>query len=269
MTATVTARNLVSHDGTRLSYVDLGGPGRPVLALHGAYGRGRSLLGLGAELGPAYRLVAYDQRGHGLSDHPDEYTLDGLVGDAAAVIEGLGLGPTAVIGHSLGGAVAYHLAARRPELVSALVIADQAVDLRPPAGGIPDPLSGLPRRFPSFAALSHALAPYVGGDIGHFYESAVEHPDGWGFLWRAENVFAARRATRGDWWSAWTASTMPALLVRGGDSEAVEPHHAKDMVARRANTGLVEIGGAGHDFYLTHTAEFAALVRGFLDERLG
>lgn len=267
---TAITRDLTSHDGTRLSYVDLGGPGRPVLALHGAYGRARALLGFGAELGPAYRFVAYDQRGHGLSDHPDPadgYALDALVGDAAAVIEQLALGPAVVLGHSLGGAVAYHLAAARPDLVDALVIADQGADLRPPAGGLTDVFSELPRRFPNFAALGHALLPYVDGDVGHFYESAVEHPDGWGFLWRGENVFAARRATRGNWWPVWTASGMPALVVRGTDPNSLAEPHAKDMAARRAHTGLAEIAGAGHDFYLTHSAEFAALVRSFLETR--
>lgn len=47
--------------------------------------------------------------------------------DAAAVIEALGGGPVTVLGHSMGGAVEFLLAAQRPDLVSALVVVDMTV----------------------------------------------------------------------------------------------------------------------------------------------
>ncbi|MFD0019774.1 alpha/beta fold hydrolase [Streptomyces sp. NPDC058382] len=257
---TVTTQHFRTPDGIRLAYLDTGGPGRPVLALHGSYGRGRSMLGLAGHLGPEYRLIALDQRGHGLSDHPDDYGRDGFVADAAALVGHLGLGPVAVVGHSLGGINAYQLAARRPELVSAVVVVDFPAEYRVPTGE--DRLAALPTHFPSMRAMLDALA-FV-DEPRHFTESAVEEPEGWRFLWRADEVHAAKAALRGDWWGDFTAAEQPLMVVRGGRSTVVPPRHAEEMVRLRPGTRVVTIDGH-HDFYITHQAELGVTVRAFLD----
>lgn len=257
---TATTRYFRTPDGIRLAYLDLGGTGRPVLALHGAYGRGRSMLGLAEHLGPDYRLIALDQRGHGLSDHPDDYGRHGYIADAAALVEQLELGPAAVIGHSLGGITGYQLAARRPELVSAVVVVDFAAEYRSPIAD--DQLRALPTHFASVRAMQDALA-FV-DEPRHFTESAVEEPQGWRFLWRADEVHATKVAIRGDWWDDFTAAKQPLMVVRGSRSNVVPPEHAKEMVRRRPGTEVVTIDGH-HDFYITHAAELGALVREFLD----
>jgi pimeloyl-ACP methyl ester carboxylesterase len=79
---------------------------------------------MAAELG-ARRIVALDQRSHGLSDRPAEgYGSDDLVADAAHAIEELGLGRPLVGGHSWGASVALELAAMRPDLASGLIFVD-------------------------------------------------------------------------------------------------------------------------------------------------
>jgi pimeloyl-ACP methyl ester carboxylesterase len=77
------------------------------------------------------RLVALDQRGHGLTGRephappiPQGFAMDELVEDAAALIRHCHLGRPLVVGHSWGATVGLELAARRPELVSALVFID-------------------------------------------------------------------------------------------------------------------------------------------------
>lgn len=73
------------------------------------------------------RLVRYDKRGHGLSDvTPAPYDMDLLVQDAAAVCDRLGLRDVTFVGLSIGGLIGQGLAARRPDLVAALVLMDTA-----------------------------------------------------------------------------------------------------------------------------------------------
>lgn len=74
-----------------------------------------------------HRVVAVDLRGHGASEAPEgAYGIPVLADDVAALAETLGLRGAVAVGHSMGAAVVVELAARHPELVSALVLVDAA-----------------------------------------------------------------------------------------------------------------------------------------------
>lgn len=256
-----------THDGIRLAYLDTGTDtdtdGIPVLALHGAYGRGRSMLGLADHLGPGYRLIALDQRGHGLSDHSDDYGREAFLGDITALVEHLGLGPVALVGHSLGGMNAYQAAARHPELASAVISVDAPVSFHVPAN---DRFHGLPSRFPSVRALIAALEFIE--EPRHFLESVVEEPDGWRFLWEARDIAAVKDGIIGDWWDDFAAVRQPMLVIRGGRSPIIPLEQAAEMARRRPETELAVVDGL-HDFYISHEGELGGIVREFLDRHVG
>lgn len=70
-------------------------------------------------------VVAFDQRGHGQSDQPDDgYDLVTLAEDVVHGMATLGLGQVALVGHGWGARVALVLAAQHPALVSHLVLVD-------------------------------------------------------------------------------------------------------------------------------------------------
>lgn len=103
-----------------LHYTDVGA-GDPVVLLHGQGGRGDVWDLQVAALAPDHRVVCPDLRGHGdTTVTPRPYTMAQLAADVAAMIRGLGLGPCAVLGHSLGGMVALQLALDAPALVRRL-----------------------------------------------------------------------------------------------------------------------------------------------------
>lgn len=75
-------------------------------------------------LSKAYRCVALDMRGYNLSDKPasvSAYSAKHIVGDLREFVERLGA-PVYIVAHDWGGAMAWELAARYPELVRKLVI---------------------------------------------------------------------------------------------------------------------------------------------------
>mgnify|MGYP001828996126 FL=1 len=80
------------------------------------------------------RLIRYDKRGHGLSECPPApYSMDDLVADAEGVIEALDLAPVIFVGLSIGGMIGQRLAAKRPDLVKALVLSNTAARMGEPA----------------------------------------------------------------------------------------------------------------------------------------
>ncbi|MBE1532668.1 alpha/beta fold hydrolase [Actinomadura algeriensis] len=252
--------------GLRLAWLD-GGPdgGTPVLALHGHFGRARCFAPLAARLAPGYRVIALEQRGHGHSDRADGYGPDEYVEDAAAFLRGRGLGPVVVLGHSMGGVVAFRLAARHPELVRALIVEEGGADNRPPE--VPHPVldvRGWPRRAATLDGLRRAIEARGMPDAGYFLESAVERPDGWGLLFDHDDMVASQRALIGDWWADWLGSSCPALLVHGPESFVLPTATARAMAARRPGTVLRELPGCGHWAHDDDPVAFAGAVREFL-----
>jgi pimeloyl-ACP methyl ester carboxylesterase len=111
---------------TRLRYF-LAGDGPPVVLVHGFAGGAANFSLLAPLLARTHRVVIPDLPGHGGSSPlPAAPTMAGFADRVAAVAEHEGAVPATVVGHSMGGVVALRLAARRPELVHAVVLAASA-----------------------------------------------------------------------------------------------------------------------------------------------
>ncbi|WP_328815943.1 alpha/beta fold hydrolase [Nonomuraea cypriaca] len=243
-----------------------GEDGTPVVALHGHFGRARGFASLAGALAPGYRVIGLEQRGHGHSDRGDgDFTPDAYVADAAEFVRGLGVGPVVVLGHSMGGVIAFQLAAQHPELVRALVVEEGGAFNRQPE--IPHPVldvTGWPRRAATLHELRRGIEARGIPDASYFLESAVERPDGWGLLFDYDDMMASQRALVGDWWSGWLGSECPALLVHGLDSFVLPTAMAREMAQRRPGTVLRELPGCGHWAHDDDPEAFAAAVRDFL-----
>ena len=109
----------------RIRYLDWGGDGPPVLALHGLASSAHWYERVAARLSPSYRIIAPDQRGHGLTTQASSgYDWETLARDLTGLLDHLGLDRVAVLGHSWGGHVATNLAARFPQRVGRIVLID-------------------------------------------------------------------------------------------------------------------------------------------------
>ncbi|WP_189856774.1 alpha/beta fold hydrolase [Streptomyces poonensis] len=242
--------------GRKLSYLDFGGPGTPVLALHGHYNEASAFTPLAEALAPRWRVIALDQRGHGDSDRAPDYERDGYVADVAAFHRHLGLGPVPVLGHSLGGVNAYQYAARHADRVTALIVED--------IGAVVDSDWRFTRRLPRRAPSRQALLDALGSLAGCLECSVRRSEDGWGLSFDIEDTVASQKALSGDHWPDWTAVACPTLLIRGTRSDELAAGHARDMIARRAGAArLVELA-AGHVVHHDAPAGFTAAVTAFL-----
>lgn len=123
------ANLFITAGGVRLHVADWGGDGPPLVLLHGSRRTGRSWDAVARRLRDAFQVLALDARGHGESDAPPTgYAAHDRVADLAGAVEGLGLGPFFLMGHSRGGAVTALYAAGHPERVRALLLIEPATD---------------------------------------------------------------------------------------------------------------------------------------------
>lgn len=258
----MTTRHSLRRDGVELSWLDFGGDGHLLVALHGRSGCARNWVPLARALRPDWRVIALDQRGHGWSSHDHDGSRATFIADTAAFIRHVqaqtGCGPVALLGHSFGGVNAYQTAARHPDLVRALVVEDIGCRIAPPPQE-----ESWPTRW---ATLDEFLAFMRSTPIGmdrYLLDSLFEFEDGWGFRFSDENFRPARAALTGDWSAAWAAIACPILLVHGRRSWAVTTEEIERMARLNPRTQLAMFD-AGHVPHDEHPAAFATVLQGFL-----
>jgi pimeloyl-ACP methyl ester carboxylesterase len=121
--------------GAFIRYIEVPGADPPLLWLHGWQCSSTGELMPAAVQGPlrGRRSLLIDFLGHGYSDRPPgfAYTREAHARTIVALIDALGLSECGLMGHSMGGAVAVHVAAARPATVSLLIMAEPSID----AGG--------------------------------------------------------------------------------------------------------------------------------------
>lgn len=111
-----------------------GGTGRPLVLLHGSPQTALSWRKLIPLLSADHMIVAPDLRGHGDSDKPDTgYQAQTMVEDVRQLVEHLRLGSVDMVGHDLGGIVAYAYGAQHMDDVRRLGI------MEAPILGVPSP----------------------------------------------------------------------------------------------------------------------------------
>lgn len=114
-------------------YVDDAGAGEyPIIFIHSLAGNSGHWLWQLQHVRNEGCAIAYDLRGHGRSDAPDDgdYSLESSADDLLAVIDALGLDQFVLVGHSMGAGVATVFAAAHPNLVRGLVLVDPVGDQR-------------------------------------------------------------------------------------------------------------------------------------------
>ncbi|MGP3922664.1 alpha/beta fold hydrolase [Streptomyces sp. 8N616] len=280
--------DVTGADGVRLAAWEFADPpkgGREdekapgVLLLHGLMGRASHWAGTARWLSARHRAVALDQRGHGRSEKPADgpYTREAYVADAEAAIGQLDLAPVILIGHSMGALTAWQLAARRPDLVRALVICD----MRASALGAQSQREWEEwfKTWPlPFATLAD-VRKWFGEDDpwlerprpsrGEFYaEVMAERADGWRPVFSRRQMLMSRETWVHDaHWEELALVQCPALVVRGVDGELGRAE-AQEMVRVLPRGEYAEIPDAGHLVHYDQPKPWRAALEPFLQAAL-
>jgi pimeloyl-ACP methyl ester carboxylesterase len=257
---------MVVRDGVRLACRDWGGPGQPIVLLHGLAGHMGEWDVLARRLSSSHRVVAVDQRGQGASErHPRDVSRAAYVADVIAVADQLQLERPVLVGQSMGGHTAMLTAAAHPGLVRALVLVEAG-----PGGPNPNVpvdigrwLDSWPTPFPSREA---AVAFLGGGAVGAGWAAGLEERDGgwWPRFDRDVMVRSLAENARRSFWDEWRQVACPTLVVLA-QSGFVPAQEADEMLRQRPATTAMSIPGTGHDLHLEQPGVLHSALSGFLE----
>jgi pimeloyl-ACP methyl ester carboxylesterase len=266
---------VTAGDGVRL-YVEEHGRGTPVLFIHEFAGDHRSWVPQVRFFARRYRCVTYDARGYPPSDVPDDpaaYSQDQAVADAVSVLDGLGIDRAHVVGLSMGGFCALHLARRHPDRTRGVVVAGCGY------GAHPDARASFRAEAEAVAAafesedIDAVAARYAVGPSRVQFQN--KDPHGWAEFaaqLAEHSPIGAARTMRGvqrerpslyDLRDELAAVDVPLLLVVGDEDDGALD--ASLMLKRTIPTaGLVVLPRTGHTANLEEPALFNRAVAGFL-----
>jgi 3-oxoadipate enol-lactonase len=249
------------------AFTTLGG-GPTVLMLHGI-GGGHLAFAPQVETfaSSGYRAVAWDMPGYGHSAPIEPYTFKGLAQSCITLIESLKCGEVALLGHSMGGMVAQEVVARRPELVSKLILCGTSPSFGKPDGQWQQAFVH-ERTAPldagrSMAELAEVLVPQMVGP-GSLPEGvrlathcmALVPPATYRRALECLVTFD-RRASLGN-------IRVPTLLVAGEYDRNAPPAVMKKMADAIPSSTFLEMKGVGHLQNLEAPDDFDGLVLSFL-----
>jgi pimeloyl-ACP methyl ester carboxylesterase len=217
---------VVREDGCEL-HLEEEGTGPAVLLIHGFASRlernWRSTGWIDALVRGGFRVVAYDQRGHGASTKlydAEAYATERLADDAVAVLDGLGITRSSLFGYSMGARVALETAIRSPARVGALVLSGMGSAFRDLGGPARE---GREAVAAALEAEDPADAPQEGLDYRSFAEKTGGDLRALAACWRRPS----RRVTDAEL----AAIGCPTLFVVGDRDElAGDPRPVADRV---------------------------------------
>ena len=259
------------RNDVRLASLDFGGSGRAVVLLHGLAGHAGEWKDTARWLTDQHRVIAFDARGHGRSErYPDDVSRWAYVEDASFLIEELAQPPVILVGQSLGGQTALLLAAQRPDLVDALILADAGpgeAGSTEAAGQVADELGRSLAHWPVPFPDRNAAIAYFGGPslaAEAWADGLVQ--DGQG-LWPSFDVpviiETLRQAVCRSYWEEWKSIQCPTLVVRAGNG-AIDQTEMEIMADLLPKAGVVQLPGAKHDLHLDQPEEWREVVQSFV-----
>ena len=245
------------------------GEGEPVLMIMGYMGSSKAWFRLLPHVSREHRAIVFDNRGTGDSDRPPGlWSMDDLARDALAVLDAAGHDPAHVLGVSMGGMVAQHLALGHPERVRTLTLCCTQPGGR---GGAPPwrmlasivlrPLLGPGATFPIVAPLLYSertrrdRRDRLREDLEMRWQERTPAASA-----LSQSAAIARHDTR----ARLAELSMPVLVLHGTEDALIPASAARELASLIPRARLVLVPGAGHVIATDAEDETASALLDFL-----
>lgn len=251
--------------GATVGVTDSGGDGPVIVFSHGLLMDHTMFAPQVDALRDGYRVVTWDERGHGEAEHDEPWSYWDSADDVLALLDHLGVERAVLAGMSQGGFLSLRAALRAPERVRGLVLIDTQA-------GVEDP-----EIVPLYLGMAEAwAADGPAQETLDFAAAAILGPraddESWKAHWAGLPPHRAPQmmhplVTRDDLTDRLGEIACPALVIHGDADASIPVSKAEDLVAGLPGAEpLVLIAGAGHAANLTFPEPVNAAIRSFLDD---
>jgi pimeloyl-ACP methyl ester carboxylesterase len=219
-----------------------------------------------AALSGEFRVIVWDERGHGLSTANGAFTFWDSAADLIAILDDVGAERAVIVGMSQGGWVSVRAALRYPERVEGIVMVDSVIQ-----AFAPEEIEGhrqMSEAWLTSGPVGEIAAGMAGVQFGPDFDATV-----WLAKWRARSPAS--------WQEPWAAIVReftsealdgrvgeiacPAAIIHGSEDQAFALAKAQEMAGWFPNfTKLTVIDGGAHCPTLTHPEQVNAALREFL-----
>jgi 3-oxoadipate enol-lactonase len=221
-----------------------------------------------AYFGQRYRVLRYDQRGHGKTDAPaGRYSFDTLIRDAVALMDALGIERSHFCGLSMGGATAMGMAQQYPKRLDKVIVCDS------PCASSPATAQQWEERIA--VAQSQGMTALADPTIARWFpaETVAANPPYLGkirqmILATPVNGFVGCAAALADhdFRSKIGEVTQPVLFL-AGEKDGTTPAAMRQLQSQLPGSQFVELPGAGHISNRDRPDLFNQAVDGFLRQQ--
>lgn len=259
---------VVTANGITINYTDSGGDG-PVVVLSHGFLMDHTMFGRQVTaLAPHYRVITWDQRGHGGTRATGAFTYWDSAADVLALLDQLGVRRAVLGGMSQGGFLSLRAALTAPDRVEALVLIDSQAGQENPAVA------------PAYEQMHQAWLDNGPGPVQEAVASIILGPGRWDDWYAKWNEQYAQWAPddlgqlewgfrclmdRDDITGRLGGITCPALIVHGTADAAIPLERAETV---RDGLGgpvtFVAVEGGSHASNVTHPDEVNKAVMEFL-----
>jgi 3-oxoadipate enol-lactonase len=218
-----------------------------------------------AALKPKYRVLRYDQRGHGGTDAPaGRYPYDTLIADAVALMDAVGVDKAWFGGLSMGGATALGLAQQHPGRVHGIMICDHACKSTPATSQQWEERIVTAREKGMEALVEATVARWFPPEIREKNPPYIDKVKGMIRATPVDGFIGCAAALADHDYNSKVATVKCPVLFMVGEKDGTAPAAMKDMHARLPGSKYVELAGAGHISNMDRPAEFTKAIQDFV-----
>ena len=256
-------------NGIRI-YYEIRGNGSPVVLIGGLGSQISSWATQVPLYSKHFKVIAFDNRGAGLSDKPDHsYTIEDMADDTARLLDSLGIESASFVGKSMGGMIAQWLGIKYPHRASKLILGCTSAS-RDEVG---NEILKIGREIATKVGLKTVwltalflgyTREYIEKNLGSIKESLAlvaeddEAVDGY----IGQSLACEKHNTR----DLLHKINCPTLVLLGETDQIASPKRSRELAELIPGAMLREFGGVGHGFWRERQAEVDKVVLDFLLE---